>query len=592
MSEPSLDEFCQTYNLVSIVNKPTCFKSPKNPSCIDLMLTNKQERFLKAKTIETGLFDFHKMVVSVFKTSFKKQKPKIVTYRDYKRFDNETFRESPITYLSTGKNISYDAFENLVLQTLDKMAPIKQKHIRGNQSPFMNKDIHKAIMTRTRLRNRFLKEPTQMNRLAYKKQRNYCVSLMRQNKKQYYGSLNVNHITDNKNFWRVVKPNFSNKILGTNRVTLRDGGKVISDTERVADTFNKFFVNIGNTLKIDKDKQFLVETNDVFDPVLKAIKKYSAHPSILSIKEKINNNVFSFRKVTYEEILNETNSLDTSKSTQSEDIPFKIIKDNADIFANFILQSFNKCIIGGKFPDQLKKSDVSPVFKKENHNDKTNYRPVSILPSLSKIYKRLIYNQINQMTENAYRYFSVVFAKKKYSTQHALIAMIEKAKKTIDKGGTFGALLKDLSKAFDCMTYDLLIAKLHALNFDMNALNLIFDYLTGRKQRVKINSSFSSYLDIFQGVPQGSILEPLLFNLFLCDLFLFVEEVHIMSYADDNTPYVCSENVDVTLEKLEEVGKVLFEWFSNNFLKANADKCHLILSTDEPFSINIDNEVA
>ena len=200
MSEPSLDEFCQTYNLVSTVNKPTCLKNQKNPSCIDLMLTNKQERFLKAKTIETGLSDFHKMVVSGFKISFKKEKPKIVTYRDYKRFDNEKFRESLITYLSTGKNISYDTFENLVLQTLDKMAPIKQKHIRGNQSPFMNKDIHKAIMTRTRLGNRSLKEPTQMNRLAYKKQRNYCVSSMRQNKKQYYGSLNVNHITDNKNF--------------------------------------------------------------------------------------------------------------------------------------------------------------------------------------------------------------------------------------------------------------------------------------------------------------------------------------------------------------------------------------------------------
>ena len=134
-----------------------------------------------------------------------------------------------------------------------------------------------------------------MNRLAYKKQRNYCVSLMRQSKKQYYGSLNVNHLTDNKNFWRVVKPNFSNKILGTNRVILKDGGKIISDTEKVADTFNKFFANIGKTLKIDKDKQFLFETNDVFDPVLKTIKKYSAHPSILRIKEKMNNSVFSFR---------------------------------------------------------------------------------------------------------------------------------------------------------------------------------------------------------------------------------------------------------------------------------------------------------
>ena len=93
ISEPSLNEFCQTYNLESIVNKPTCFKNPKNPSCIDLMLTNKQERFLKAKTVETGLSDFHKMVVSVFKTSFKKKKSKIVTHLDYKRFDNEKLRE-------------------------------------------------------------------------------------------------------------------------------------------------------------------------------------------------------------------------------------------------------------------------------------------------------------------------------------------------------------------------------------------------------------------------------------------------------------------------------------------------------------------
>ena len=177
MSELSLNKFCQTNNLEIIVNKATCFKNPKNPSCIDLMLTNKLERFLKAKTVETGLSEFHKMVASVFKTSFKKQKSKIVANGDYKRFDKEKFRESRITCFGAGKQ-----FCNLVLQTLGKMAPIKQKQIRGNQSPFMNKDILKAIMTRTRSRNRFLKERTQMNRLAYKKQRSYCVSLTRQNK--------------------------------------------------------------------------------------------------------------------------------------------------------------------------------------------------------------------------------------------------------------------------------------------------------------------------------------------------------------------------------------------------------------------------
>ena len=98
------------------------------------------------------------------------------------------------------------------------MSQIKQKHFRGNQSPFMNKGIHKAIMTGTKLRNRFLKEVTPMNRLAYTKQRNCCVSLMRENRRQCYVPLNVNRIKDKKNLWMIVKPNFLNKIVGTNRV--------------------------------------------------------------------------------------------------------------------------------------------------------------------------------------------------------------------------------------------------------------------------------------------------------------------------------------------------------------------------------------
>ena len=126
--------------------------------------------------------------------------------------------------------------------------------------------------------------------------------------------------------------------------------------------------------------------------------------------------------------------------------------------------------------------------------------------------------------------------------------MIARPRKILNKGGTFYTLLTDLSKAFDCMTYNLLIAKLHALNFDMNILTLIFDYSTGRKQRVKTNSSFSSYLDIFQGIPQGSILEPLLFNLFLFNLFLFVKEADIMRYADDNTP-MCVQKMLTSLQK-------------------------------------------
>ena len=110
------------------------------------------------------------------------------------------------------------------------------------------------------------------------------------------------------------------------------------------------------------------------------------------------------------------------------------------------------------------------------------------------------------------------------------------------------------------MTHDLVL-NLHALKFDVTALNLIFDYLTGKKQRVKINFTFSSYEDLFQGTPHRSILERILFNLFLCDLYLFVDELILRSYAVDNTPSVCPENVSVILEKLGEVRNLFFEWF-------------------------------
>ena len=114
--------------------------------------------------------------------------------------------------------------------------------------------------------------------------------------------------------------------------------------------------------------------------------------------------------------------------------------------------------------------------------------------------------------------------------------MLEKWKSSVDKGSSFGALLTDLSKAFDCLSHELLIAKLHAYGFSLNALRLVHSYLTNRKQRIKINTKYSSWEEILFGVPQASIIGPLLFNIFLCDLFFIINETKFASYADDNTP--------------------------------------------------------
>ena len=170
-------------------------------------------------------------------------------------------------------------------------------------------------------------------------------------------------------------------------------------------------------------------------------------------------------------------------------------------------------------------------------------------------------------------------------------AMIGKFRKCLDRGGEYAALLTDLSKAFDCLPHDLLIAKLEAYGFDRSSLKLIYSYLTNRQQRVKINNTYSEYSIIKYGVPQGSILGPILFNIFLCDLFLIVENIDIASYADDNTPYCTGSDSNEVKSKLERASVKVFKWFYDNAMKANIDKCHFLSSLSADSNIKIEESV-
>ena len=155
--------------------------------------------------------------------------------------------------------------------------------------------------------------------------------------------------------------------------------------------------------------------------------------------------------------------------------------------------------------------------------------------------------------------------RKGYNAQHSLLAMIERWEKAVDNGNAFGALLTDHSKVFDCLPHDLIIAKLNSYGFNVTALNLI--HLTKRKQRTKINQSYSSWEDILFGVRQSSILGPILFNMFLNDLFLIVDDVDIANYADDNSIYREHENIDDLITSSQDAAAKLFKWFSYNQMK-------------------------
>ena len=204
--------------------------------------------------------------------------------------------------------------------------------------PFINKTLSKEIMKRTKLRNKFLKDRTEENRSRYASQRNYCVSLLKKTKKEYFGNLNEKNVCDNKTFCKTVKPFLSDKIVSKEQITLVENNEIISEDSDVAQTLNSFFSNIVTNLKIPAYADSNSNLENVSDPIIKLILKYRDHPSILTIgevcKEK-SDSPFLFTGIDKEEILKEILNLDASKACQDTDVPTKILKENADIFADF-----------------------------------------------------------------------------------------------------------------------------------------------------------------------------------------------------------------------------------------------------------------
>ena len=323
-----------------------------------------------------------------------------------------------------------------------------------------------------------------------------------------------------------------------------ENGEIVKTEKGTAEVFDNFFGYIVNNLNISQYSDFDPIIVNVKDSTLKAILKYKKHPSIPAIRTKCNRNgIFSFREVSFNEVETAIRLLKLNKASQYSDIPTKTIKKNSDIFSNFICESINNSIKSSIFPSCLKHADVTPLHKKCNKSLKENYRPVSILPILSKVFER-------RCLSKCLVFFDVIFSKYQYgprkgfSTQQCLLALLEKWKRSINRGKVFGAFLKDLSKAFDCLKHDLLIAKLNAYGFSLPALRLIHDYLLNRKQRTRINNSYNTWVKIVFGVPQGSILGLLLFNIFLTYLFFMANSMDIANYADDSTPYATASDID------------------------------------------------
>ena len=481
----------------------------------------------------------------------------------------------------------------LISDVVDAHAPLKKRKCKARPVPFMNSEYRKACFRKSMLRNRFFKGRNNVNWEAYKRARNDATKLRNTSMTKYFDDkCNSKVKQDPKSFWPTIKPYFTNKKSGSSNqiITLNTGGKIINDPNIVSDSFNSFFSTVADHIGNSPDLRSYSSFSEIPN-------SYTNHESILKIKEFMlgeDHGTFDFHHVSDKDVSNLIKKLKSNKSTGFDGLPPRLLKIACDELCHPIASMINMSITSHCFPSDCKKSEVNPMYKKKDNLLRNNYRPVSVLPCISKLFERSYYDQMYEHMSSILSMWLAAY-RKNYGCQHVLVRFLEDMKMALDKKEHFGALLSDLSKAFDCLSHPLLLCKLHAYGFSDNSCELIFSYLSNRQQRVKIGSSRSEWVFMLKGVPQGSILGPLLFNIFMNDLFFFIEgQCTLYNYADDNNFGVSHSDLDYVLQRLTSCANVAINWFNINEMEANASKFQGIIkvygNTVAPKTIQVMNE--
>ena len=329
-----LSDLCDTFSLKNIIKGKTCFKTLEGTS-IDVLLTNRPRSFRKTSILETGLNDYHKMILSVFRSYFAKIPPKSIEYRNYKKFSLENFLYDldqellkGEIYKSSNSIEMYSSFTKVYRKVLDKHAPLKVKKIRGNQALFMIKELSKVIMHKSKLKNKYQKWPSRENFLALQKSKNYCNNLSKSTKRKYFEKVTKKGFVNNRAFWNTVKLFLTNKGFLTNdNIVIKNNDEIITNKNEIVELFNSHYVNI-----VEKTSGFPPETegnpevqeNDAAT-VKSIIDKYQNHSSILNIKNNIKTDkTFDIPHATTEQINKIIKNLNPKKATGPDKIPPKI----------------------------------------------------------------------------------------------------------------------------------------------------------------------------------------------------------------------------------------------------------------------------
>ena len=287
---------------------------------------------------------------------------------------------------------------------------------------------------------------------------------------------------------------------------------------------------------------------------------------------------FHFAPVSTDIVLKVLNSLVINKATGPDGLSARILKMAAAAIAGGLTKLFNVSLTEGDFPMEWKKANVYPVFKSGDPCLRTNYRPISVLSVIAKVFETIVHQQVtsyfisNDLFTEAQSGF-----RSGHSTQDVLLRVTEDWKLALDADDLVGIMFIDLSKAFDSIDHSLLIAKLSAYGFDGISLRWFTNYLSNRRQRVVLDHVYSDWATVMRGVPQGSVLGPLLFIIYMNDLPAVIQHSHMNLFADDIALYVIHSDPCTVQTYLNHDLSLIFQWVTSNGFKVNVSKSQLLL---------------
>ena len=462
---------------------------------------------------------------------------------------------SPVTD-SDDVNYAFDKFVDIFNTNLIKHCPPLKYNKKFKKFPWMTPGLIKSAKTKNKLYSYYLKNQNLINKAKYTKYKNYFTYLKREAEKKYIANKLEQNKNNLKKTWNLIKQSINKNNAEKNIPKLyKINNNIIDNPQDITESFNSFFISNSNFANLPQN--------------YKPNYKQFFPPSLSSS--------FFISEINDDEILKIVKSMKISYSQADDKFSNFFVKQSIRFLLKPLTHCINLSLCHGIFPNCLKTTKIVPIHKNGSINDINNYRPISIISTFSKIIEKVVHSQIIKffnkhsiISESQYGF------KQNSSTELAILDLNQYILDNIEKKySTIGVFL-DISKAFDTVRHDILLDKLFNSGIRGITHNWFKSYLSDRTQYVSVGSCSSKILPIENGIPQGSILGPLLFNLFINDLTFSSKKLKFILFADDTTVLMSDTSLSKLIVQFNDELINIYNWMNVNCLKINVTKTNFI----------------